>query len=104
MGGFSFAAERPIEKYHKSDILFLISVILLWGLGFFAVFICSQNFAQRMFNDSFYFVKRQFLTSCIGGILFLFFLLTDIKILRKFVPIIVIASFVLCILTFIPGI
>jgi len=104
MSGFSFAAERPIEKYHKSDILFLISVILLWGLGFFAVFICSQNFAQRMFNDSFYFVKRQFLTSCIGGILFLFFLLTDIKILRKFVPIIVIASFVLCILTFVPGI
>ena len=53
MGGFSFAAERPIEKYHKSDILFLISVILLWGLGFFTLFISSQNYAQRMFNDSY---------------------------------------------------
>lgn len=104
MGGFSFAAERPIEKYHKSDILFLISVILLWGLGFFALFICSQNYAQRMFDDSFYFVKRQFITSCVGGILFLFFLLSDIKYIRKLVSIIVISAFVLCLLTFIPGI
>jgi cell division protein FtsW len=104
MSGFSFAAERPIEKYHKSDILFLISVILLWGLGFFALFICSQNYAQRMFDDSFYFVKRQFITSCVGGILFLFFLLSDIKYIRKLVSIIVISAFVLCLLTFIPGI
>ena len=104
MGGFSFAAERPIEKYHKSDILFLISVILLWGLGFFALFICSQNYAQRMFDDSFYFVKRQFITSCVGGVLFLFFLLSDMKLIRKLVSIIVISAFVLCLLTFIPGI
>ena len=104
MGGFSFAAERPIEKYHKSDILFLVSVILLWGLGFFSLFICSQNYAQRMFNDPYYFVKRQFITTCVGGVLFLFFLLSDMKFIRKLVSVIVIVSFILCILTFIPGI
>ena len=51
---FTFYAHKPLEKYHKSDIGFLVSVVLLWGFGLFTLFVCSQNYAARFFgNDSF---------------------------------------------------
>lgn len=99
---FTFYAHKPEEKYHKSDVAFLISVVLLWGLGLFTLFVCSQNYASRFFNnDSFYFVKRQLITSLAGFILFGFFMILDMKTIKKFVIVLVIGSLVLCIMTFI---
>ena len=37
---YTFYAQKPLEKYHKSDIGFLIAVIFLWGLGLFTLFVC----------------------------------------------------------------
>ena len=79
------------------------SVLLLWGLGIFALYVCSQNYALRAFGDSIYFVKRQLITSVLGFILMFALLAFDIRIIRKCVSIIVITTFVLCILTFVPG-
>ena len=101
VSNYTFYAKQPIEKYHKSDVLFLVSVILLWGLGMFTLFFCSQNYAERMFNNSYYFVKKQMITTVIGGMGFLFFMLVDMKNIRKLISVIVIFSLFLCLLTFI---
>lgn len=99
---FTFYAHKPEEKYHKSDIGFLISVVLLWGFGLFTLFVCSQNYASRFFgNDSFYFVKRQLACSLAGFLLFAVFMILDMKTIKKLVMIMVLTSIVLCILTFI---
>ena len=99
---FTFYAHKPLEKYHKSDIGFLVSVVLLWGFGLFTLFVCSQNYAARFFgNDSFYFVKRQLVCSLAGFFLFGIFMILDMKTIKKLVMLMVIASIVLCILTFI---
>lgn len=101
MNQFTFYADRPAENYHKIDLGILASVILLWGFGIFTLFICSQNYGARVFNDSLYFVKRQLVSSLFGLIVFVAFLVTDIKYIKKFLSIFVIVSIVLCILTFI---
>lgn len=104
MNQFTFYANKPSQNYNKIDIWLLGAMLLLWGLGIFTLYICSQNFALRAFGDSVYFVKRQLLCSAVGFIFFAGFVITDMKYVRKFVSVIVIFSFVLCILTFIPGI
>jgi len=101
MSQFTFYAKRPSENYHKVDIWLLASMLLLWGLGMFTLFVCSQNFAGKAFNDSLYFVKRQLMSSLLGFVLFVAFVVTDIKYVRKFVSIIVLFSIVMCVLTFI---
>ena len=104
MNQFTFYANKPSQNYNKVDIWLLGSVLLLWGLGIFTLYICSQNFAIRAFGDPIYFVKRQLLCSAVGFVLFAGFMFTDMKYIRNFVGIIVIVTFILCLLTFIPGI
>ena len=84
MNQYDFYAHKPSANYHKSDIWFLISVLLLWGLGMFTIFVCSQGYAARFFNnDSFYFVKRQLVCSVAGIVLFIAFLLLDMETIKK---------------------
>ena len=75
-----------------------MSDALLWGLGIFTLFTCTKN---HFTNNSFGYVKRQLISSAIGFILFFVFLFTDIKMIRKSIGLIVVVSFVLCLLTFI---
>ena len=99
---YDFYAHKPSEKYHKSDIWFLISVLLLWGFGMFTIFVCSQGYAARFFNnDSFYFVKRQLVCSVAGIVLFMAFLLLDMETIKKLVIYMVLVTLILCVLTFI---
>ena len=102
MNQYDFYAHKPSEKYHKSDIWFLISVLLLWGFGMFTIFVCSQGYAVRFFNnDSLYFVKRQLVCSVAGIILFMAFLLLDMETIKKLVIYMVLVTLLLCLLTFI---
>jgi len=103
MDSFTFAAAKPIEKYHKIDVWMLISIVLLWGLGIFTLFAASQNSALKLTHDPLSYVKRQLLASAVGFVFFLFFMLLDMKYIRKLVSIIVIGALILCILTFIPA-
>lgn len=102
MNQFTFYANRPAENYHKIDNWLLAAVLLLWGLGIFTLFVCSQNYGGRVFGDSLYFFKRQLLCSAVGFVLFILFLVTDIKYVKKFLSLLVIISIILCVLTFIP--
>lgn len=102
MDNFTFYAAKPIEKYHKIDISLFISMILLWGLGIFTLLIVSQSAGERLFKDSFYFTRRQLACSLVGFVLFIAFMLLDMKVIKKMVPLIVIGSVILCILVFTP--
>ena len=104
MNQFTFYANKPSQNYNKVDIWLLGSILLMWGLGIFTLYICSQNFAMRAFGDPIYFVKRQLLCSAVGFVLFAGFMFTDMKYIRNFVGVIVIATFILCLLTFVTGI
>ena len=104
MNQFTFYANKPSQTYNKVDIWLLGSVLLLWGLGIFTLYVCSQNFAIRAFGNPLYFVKRQLLCSAVGFVLFIAFLVTDMKYIRKMVSVIVIVSLILCFFTLIPGI
>lgn len=102
MDQYTFYAKKPIEKYHKSDLFLFISIILLWGFGLFTLFISSQNYGLRMFDDSLYFVKRQLISSLIGFVLFTMLLLMDMNFIKKILPFLVIFTLILCVLTLIP--
>lgn len=101
---YNFNADTPLERYKKSDMGFLISIILLWGLGIFTLFFCSQNSGARYFNDSLYYVKRQLICSVVGFVGMLFFAFLNMRLIRKILPWIVIGTLVMCLLTFVPGI
>lgn len=104
MAHFMFQADRPSQNYHKVDMTLFASVLLLWGLGIFTLFVCSQNYALRAFADSFYFVKRQLVCSIVGFVLMFCILAMDMKLIKRLLSVVVFVSIILCALTFIPGI
>lgn len=104
MSTFTFYPDRTVEKYRKSDLLFAVSVLLLWGLGMFTLYICTPYKAERLFDDKYYFVTRQLIWSLVGFAGFIGFALVPIKTIRKLLPIIVFGCLFLCILAIIPGV
>jgi len=95
--------EKAVEK-NTSDMYFIATMLLLLGLGLVTLFTCSASYANRIFDDSFYFIKRQ-LISCFIGFIVLFILsYIDMQFIRKMLPLIVIGTFFLCLLTYLPGI
>ncbi len=40
MNQFTFYANKPSQTYNKVDIWLLGSVLLLWGLGIFTLYVC----------------------------------------------------------------
>ncbi|MBP5158268.1 MAG: cell division protein FtsW [Treponema sp.] len=104
MSSFSFKADRPVESYNRSDIFFIISVLLLWGLGIFTLYVCTPYTGERLFGDRYYFVTRQLVWSVVGFVLLVFFSVVKMKFIQKMLPFIVMGSLLLCLMAFIPGI
>jgi cell division protein FtsW len=102
MDSYNFYADRPREQYNRSDTAFIVSVILLLGLGIFTLYVCSADYAMRLFKDPSYFVKRQLVSAAAGIILYAVFCSLDMRIIRKMLPAMVTGTLVLCFLTFIP--
>ena len=50
MSDFRFFPGRSGEVQKKSDAVFIVSVILLWGLGVFTLFVSTPDTAERLFN------------------------------------------------------
>ena len=103
MDGFTFFAAKPTEEYHKIDMWLLLSILLMWGIGIFTLFVSSQGSVAQLTKRPLQLVERQLICSAVGFLLFVFFLFLDMKVLKKLVAIIVIGSIILCILTYIPG-
>lgn len=96
-------ADRAIEHHNQSDLYFIIAVIVLSLFGLFAQYYCTQSYAQRLFNDSFYFVKRQFSCMVVGVVGFLFFSTLKLQLIRKSLPVLFLLTIILCMLTFVPA-
>lgn len=101
---FNISADKPLEKYKKSDLSIVLLSFLLWGIGIFTLYVCSDAFGQRSFGDSLYFVKRQLASSAAGLLAFVFFAVINLGTLKKILPAMVFASIILCWMVFLPGI
>lgn len=100
---YHFFVDRSVEHHHRSDFIFIFSLILLLGLGVFTQYFCTQSYAFRLFQDSFYFVKRQLICVGVGAVGFLLLSSLRMSAIRKMLPIIFFVTVVLCLLTFIPA-
>ncbi|QTQ12072.1 cell division protein FtsW [Treponema parvum] len=104
MNTYNFFADRPVSGYRQADKVFIFFVILMWGIGIATLLVCAENSAQRIFGDPLYFVKRQLVSSMIGFVLFALFAVVNIKTIRSLLPLMVLGTLILCMLTFFPGI
>ncbi|MBQ0050530.1 MAG: cell division protein FtsW [Treponema sp.] len=101
---FNISADKPLEKYRQSDISIVLFTLLLWGMGIFTLFICTDAYALRTQNDSLHFVKRQLISSGLGFAAFIFFATVSMDTIKKLLPVMVFSSMLLAIVTIIPGI
>lgn len=93
------------EKSYSSqgvDTGFVVSVILLLGLGLITLYASSVSYATRVFGDSFYFVKRQLVSAGLGLILLVVASIINLNFVRKILPIIFFGTIILCFMTFLP--
>ena len=104
MGEYRFFPDRPVSNYRKSDSVFIVCSLLLWGLGIFTLYVCSPGVGERFFGNKNYFLNRQIVSSVVGFSGLIFFAVVPVKKIRKFVFMFAVISFVLCILAFLPGI
>lgn len=96
-------AERPVSQ-KKTDMGLIVSLILLLGLGLITLYISSASYASRSQDNEYYFLYRQLGYAGVGLVLVVVVSCISMNFIRKLLPVIVVASFLLCFLPFIPGI
>lgn len=100
MGKIVFRPGALGEDNRANNGLFLISVLLLWGLGIFTLLISTTETASNIFKNQskYYFVFRQLVFSAAGFILFFISSVISLKIIRKLLGLYVLIVLVLCLL------
>lgn len=104
MSEYVIRADRSVLVYKKCDAFFLISVLLLWGLGIFTILICTQGVGERFFHDRYYFLWRQLAYSAVGAVGLVFFAAVPVNTIRRFAFMFAVASVFLCLMALLPGI
>lgn len=89
-----------LTKYRN---LLFISIIFLSLFGVFMVKESSKIWAEYLYNDEYYFFKRQSLYFILGIISLIIGMKIDISLLKKYGYIFLIISYILLILVLIPG-
>lgn len=97
-----FEVEPTAKTY--SDFVFLGLLLLLAGVGLVAVFSSSSYYAEKLTGDARYLVKKHIWQLCVGGVLAYVGSRVSLDIIKKFTPLLLVVSFVLLSLTFVPGI
>lgn len=87
----------------KLDYIFLFSVLALSAIGAIMVFSASPTMALKL-GDSYYFLKRHILYILLGFSALYLSLRIDLKTMKKWAFPILIASFLLLFLVYIPGV
>ncbi|HHU37106.1 MAG TPA: putative lipid II flippase FtsW [Treponema sp.] len=98
-----FRVEKNSNSEHI-DILYLLLIILLCGIGFVALYTGSMAYAERLFNDQLYFVRRQGITLGLSLIAFILCATVRLSFIRKILPQLVIITLILLVLPFVPWI
>lgn len=94
----------PVKKSNSMDFTLLITVLVLLAIGVAMVFSASSISAQLKYGDQYFFLKSQGAYAILGIIVMMFLSKVDYKILGKLAPLMVIISFVMLMLVFVPGI
>ncbi|MAG13931.1 MAG: putative lipid II flippase FtsW [Spirochaetales bacterium] len=97
-----FAVER-IER-DSPDVVFLGLLVLLVGVGLVVMYSSSFYYAQKLTGNPQHFLKKHVWHLAIGGIMALLAAQMSLDLLRRITPFLVLFSFILIMLTFVPGI
>ncbi len=91
------------QKSGGYDYMLLIPTIILFGIGLIAIYSSSSYLAAHKLGDSYYYLKKQAAFGLVG--LFMMILVKNIpvNVYRKFVYPALVASFILLVALFIPG-
>ncbi|MFO8064370.1 MAG: putative lipid II flippase FtsW [Spirochaetota bacterium] len=99
----SFAVER-VEKKQPMDTVLLAVIVLLATVGVSMLFSSSYFRAQRLFDDPLYFFRRQALWVLLGAAAATLAARISLTFIQKQMRLILGATLVLMLLTFVPGI
>lgn len=102
MSDYVIHADKPVLGSKKGDPLFLISVLLLWGLGIFTILICTQDVGEKFFHNRYYFLWRQLAYSAVGAVGLVFFAAIRVNVLERFSLSFAVTSVVLCVFALLP--
>ena len=94
----------PVKKSNNMDFTLLITVLILLAIGVAMVFSASSISSQVKFDDKYHYLKSQGSYALLGIVVMLFLSKLNYKVLGKFAPALVLVSFVLLLLVFVPGI
>ena len=99
----TITVEKNINR-DRYSFTFILLVLIMAGLGIAVLYSGSLHYAERFFDNSSYFVIRQFRNLLAGSAGLIFFSFFSFERLRKLLPYLVIAGFIFLLLPFIPGI
>lgn len=100
----AFAIHSLPKKGRQLDLMLLFAFIILLGLGLGVLFSASYYRADTLFSDPLRFVRNQAVYAALGTVLALLTIIFPLEYLRKCIPLFLLISFGLMILTFVPGI
>ena len=101
---YCIGAKQPKSKNVFSDNILTTVLIILVGTGLSMLLSSSYFHGDKIFGDSLYFFRRQVLWVVIGVLAGFFVANIKLDFLRWSVPLLVLLSFILMILTFVPGV
>lgn len=94
-----------MERIEKArvDFLLILLLILLAGVGISLLFSGSYDFSARAYQDPFYLVKKQLIFMAAGAAAAFILSITPLTFIRLYMPIIIMGTFLLSLLPFVPG-
>ncbi|MGA2615245.1 MAG: putative lipid II flippase FtsW [Spirochaetia bacterium] len=92
-----------VEK-ERGDIVLVMLVIAILGVGTALLFSASYSFSARTFQDPLYLVKRQLLWTALGALAAFIVSLTPMEVFRRALPLLLLATLVASLLPFLPGV
>ncbi len=94
----------PFDKNRLPDIILLFIVIILVIIGILTVYSSSYIWADHVYDDRLFYVKRQLIFSVIGFISMSVFMGIPFYFWKKYASVIFLSSFILLLVVLIPGI
>jgi cell division protein FtsW len=88
----------------SGDLILLLTQVVLVALGAAVLFSASYPHAQALFQDPYYFLRRQLLWILTGAVAAVAAAHVPLESIRKAVPGLILLAFILMVLTFVPGI
>ncbi len=99
-----FFVEQINEQKPRFDTLLAGVVLLLLAIGAGMLLSASWFRAEQLYSDPLRFVMRQAMWIGVGTVLMLIACVVPLRVVRKLLPVLVIGTMILSVLTFLPGV